>query len=123
MKQIHKIFLSLNTLFEAVIGVIMLAQPQILLPQPVELTLAVARMFGFAAIAISVLSLNMLIIKEFANSLLGGMITLFVFHLGLTIAQSLNVLQGYTPFPVVFIHGFLATIFAIFTIQQFSKNR
>ncbi|MEM6342805.1 MAG: hypothetical protein AAF927_02960 [Bacteroidota bacterium] len=113
-----KILLAINTLFELVVGLILLFAPRLLLGEPSgsldswELTLSIGRSFAFAALAMAALSGLMMRAKLTREIKIVGFGTLAVFHLGLTIAQTLNVLEGLSPIPVVIAHAVLFLAFA-----------
>lgn len=109
MKLALKVLLAANTVFEGAIALIMLFASQVFFPDSSELTAAVARSFGFAAIAIATLSLIMLLTKNIHSR--HGLITLAVFHIGLTISQGINFTKNLAPLPVVFIHLIFAGLF------------
>lgn len=104
-----KALLIANTVFEGAIGMIMLFASQVFFKGGNELTVAVARSFGFAALAIATLSLTMLLTKN--DNSRHGLITLAVFHIGLTISQAINFQQNIAPLPVVLIHLIFAILF------------
>ncbi|MEL6591684.1 MAG: hypothetical protein AAFQ87_24535 [Bacteroidota bacterium] len=112
-----KILLAINTVFELLVGLIMLFAPRLLLGESTgsadswELTLSIGRSFGFAAIAIACLSALMMVRRLTAEVKFVGLGTLTAFHLGLTIAMTLNVLDGLSPIPVVVAHAVLFLVF------------
>ncbi|MFK7921426.1 MAG: hypothetical protein AB8H47_05690 [Bacteroidia bacterium] len=113
-----KILLAINTIFELVVGLIILFLPHLLLGESTgsidsgELTLSVGRSYGFAAIAIAALSALMMSRKLTSELKFVGFGALAIFHLGLTIAQTINVLEGLSPIPLVVSH---AVLFLVFT--------
>lgn len=112
-----------NTIFEGAIGFLMIFMPETLFLNANELSLALARTFGFAAIAISMLSLIIYSSSERREVLLGGYTSLALFHSGLTLAQAINFFQGFTSFPIVVAHGTFAVLFVLSAIQIMYKHR
>jgi len=119
MPLLLKLLLLATTVFEVAIAAIMLFAAQVFFTNGNELTFSVARTFGFAALAIATLSLTMLLTKN-AN-IRYGLITLAVFHLGLTISQAINFTLKISPLPVVFIHLVFAGLFIYSIILSAEK--
>ncbi|MDX2250455.1 MAG: hypothetical protein SF052_26980 [Bacteroidia bacterium] len=112
-----KILLLLNTLFELAIGVLMLVMPTLFFPDLVRavdqmaLSYALVRGFAFAALAIAGLSGLMVLRPLTPEVRFSGLGALALFHLGLTITQLMNVIEGLVPIPVLIIHGVFALVF------------
>ena len=77
-----------------------------------ELTLSIGRSFAFAALGMATLSALMMRGKLTKELKFAGFGALAVFHLGLTVANTLNVLEGLSPLPMVVAH---AVLFLAFT--------
>lgn len=116
-----RILLLIHTAIQLAIGLIMLIGPVLMMPelatagQGQAIATSLARAYGFAALAMGILSGLMASRPIDADSLYAGTGALAAFHLGLTITHLLNVFVGLTSLPVVILHGVLTIIFlAIF---------
>lgn len=112
-----KILLLANTVFELLIGVIMLLAPSVFFPDiantgdNVELSYALARGFAFAAIAMGGLSGLMVFRPLTPEVRFAGLGALAIFHLGLSVSQFLNVIAGLVPLPILIVHVIFALLF------------
>ena len=112
-----KILLAANTLFTFLMAGVMLFLPVFFLCEPTgdptakALTFGMARMVGFSALAMGILSLLMIMRKLSLNLRFVGFGALAAFHLGLGIAQVLNAFQGMSPVAYAIIHGVFFLIF------------
>lgn len=119
-----KILLLANTVFELLVGILMLAVPSVFFPDlahsahQFDLSQALVRGFAFSALAIATLSGLMVFRPLTAEVKFSGLGALAIFHLGLTITQLLNVINGLVPVPVLIIHA----IFAVFFLGTFIWN-
>ncbi|MEZ4772997.1 MAG: hypothetical protein R3D00_07435 [Bacteroidia bacterium] len=119
-----KILLLANTVFELLVGILMLAVPTVFFPDlahtgdQLALSQALVRGFAFAALAMAGLSGFMVIRPLTPEVKFSGLGALAIFHLGLSITQLLNVINGLVPVPVLIIHA----IFAVFFLGTFIWN-
>ncbi|MDX2284166.1 MAG: hypothetical protein NW241_08390 [Bacteroidia bacterium] len=132
LNWIAKLILLLNTLFEIPVGLIMIFAPAVFFPEinkpeinevAHQLVTAQGRAFGFAAIAVGVLSLLMSLRPLSREVLFAGMGALAVFHIGLSIAQLLNQIEGYSALIALVIHGAFAVIFLAVFIWNAGKRQ
>jgi len=107
--------LVVNSLFEALTGLVMIFAPAKFFKSSDELLASVARSLGFALLTVSVLSAAMVLYK---TVFLAGLIALTFFHLGSSISHAVNFAKNYTPLPVVIIHSIFAVLFIIASVQQ-----
>jgi hypothetical protein len=89
-----KILLILNILIEGIFGVLFIFAPQFIpitiFNAPPDSLLYMARMYGFAALAIALLSWLVLNQFHIQEVLVTGLLILAVFHTGICIAQFLH---------------------------------
>jgi hypothetical protein len=111
--------LIINAVFEGLVGATMLFKPDVFFNAPLGNAVAIARMFGMAAIAVCGLSVLMLLRRD--ESPRTGVFTLAVFHTGLTIAQSLNYADGYVGLQPVLLHAIFAVLFALTTYKYVQR--
>lgn len=129
--MLYKILLTIHTLFEIAVGIIILAAPTLILtdlgqftePQKlVELTYSILRSFGVAAISIGMLSAYVIMRPLNSSVYYISAGTLTIFHLGMTIVQFINNMNGLVGLPIVVVHGVFAILFlGIFIWQLGSK--
>ena len=113
-----KILLALNGLFEGVFGIVAIAAPQLPWAGGDAMALANGRAFGFAALAVAVLSF--LAFRRAGDQAIAmlALVTLLVWHAGLTVAEVLAAMQNLAPPPVAVIHGLFTLAFAFFLVRQ-----
>ena len=113
-----KYLFLINALFEGVFGALAIAAPQVVWAGGDGLALANGRAFGFAALTISLLSV--LVVRQLANRELvfTALATLVLWHGGVTIAEVLDTVGGYTPPPPAVIHGLFTVAFVVFFLRK-----
>lgn len=115
-----KTVLFLNTLLEGFIGFLLVFNP-IFLANYWEMnavTLYMTRMYGFAAITISVLSLLVLFQFSVQEVLVTGLLLLSIFHLGICLAQFMSPWEFSNQLPSAVFHGIFAGLFLIFYLRE-----
>ena len=124
-----RILLIINTLFLGAMGLVMSIQPTFFftnaegIAQEGVVADSLGRGFGFAALAMAVMSLLMSTRKLTDEVRFVGFGGLMAFHLGLTISQILNVIEGLTTILMVAIHAGFSLVFLILFMWVALKGR
>jgi hypothetical protein len=117
MRFLLRALLILHALFEIGVAGVMLIQPTFFFIDIAGISEAgpavssLGRSFGFGALAMAALSILMTLRDMTPEMRYVGFGTLMVFHLGLTIAHLINVVNGLTTVVIVAIHGSFALLF------------
>lgn len=113
-----RLLLGINTLFELTVAVILLIKPTFFfndiegVSDGLEAINSLGRTFGLVSISIAVLSGLMMVTRPLTREIrYAGYGALMTFHLGMTIAQLINVIQGLTTILAVAVHGGFALFF------------
>lgn len=117
-----RFLLGLNTLFELTTAVILLVKPTFFFndiggaSEASAALSSMARNFAFGAIGIATLSGLMMMTRPLTREVrYAGYGALMAFHLGMTIAQLVNVIQGLTTVLAIAVHGgFLLVFLSLF---------
>ena len=115
----YTMLLLANTIFETIIGVAMIFFGQYVLRTQDSLTLAVARIFGVAVISIAAMSFVLLVfLRRNKGALLGGFVTLSIFHFGMAMVQAYNFTQGHANFADPIVHAIFAFLFIASLVKE-----
>ena len=119
-----RLLLFLNTLLLLIAATMLIFFPATLIPgistlgNGLELGQSLARNYGFASLAIAVLSGLMIRKPPSEETKYVGIGALATFHIGMTISQLLNLFEGNMTIIVVGIHAAFALIFLATFIWQ-----
>lgn len=104
-----KILLA-TVIIQCLVGLSQIIAAEMVFAQEEDVAIAVAQLYGISLLMVSGVSLLILLISKSHIQHLAGFVTLFIFHLGLGIAQAFALTEGYghIGFAVVnFIFSFL----------------
>lgn len=102
------ILLLVNTLFEGIMGLLLIFKPTWFLRDTRPETVALAQCLGVGALGFAVLSGTMV-----AGSFTGGIITLAWFHVGVSIMESANLQSKRNSSWLAVLHGIMAILFMV----------
>ena len=105
-----KLLLLANAVFEGIAGLIMIFSAERLLNIASPETLVLARMYGFAALSLSILSFWMFRLSYSGELRLTGSTVLATFHSGICVTLLANPIF---PLAISIIHGIFALAFII----------
>ena len=120
-----RLILFINTLILLTASAVLIFFPAFLIPgistlgAGQELGQSLARNYGFASLAIAVLSGLMASRPLTDETKYVGIGALAAFHLGMTLSQMLNIFEGNMTIIVVAIHAVFALIFLAIFIWQY----
>ncbi|GAB4395993.1 MAG: hypothetical protein OHK0053_08310 [Microscillaceae bacterium] len=115
-----KIALFLNFLIEGLVGLVFVIDPTLVpvLAPGDALTMYLARMYGFAALSVTFLSLRAWLHYHEQSLLENTLFTLALFHTGIALAQFINELPTKDQIPPGVLHIVLALVFWVGYIRE-----
>ena len=116
----YTVVLGINTLFCLLIGFLLAFNPALWSIKTDPLVTAWVRCLGFAYIPLGALSLILIFLKT-KELYVTGFAVMAIFHMGLTVALSLNYLASFSTISPVLAHAVLA-IAAIAGVLKASKG-
>ncbi|HAI77301.1 MAG TPA: hypothetical protein DCM08_13780 [Microscillaceae bacterium] len=114
------LLLIANILFEGGLGILFFIAPQAVpgFENASPQTLIWIRTYGCAAITVAYFSVHLLTNTHEYELLVRGLLTMFVFHTLLTIAELLNASVDPSLYTVAVVHGIFALGFLIYYLRE-----
>lgn len=103
----YAVLLWVNTTYCLILGLLLILNQGIFVPNPEPGIFSWVRTLGFSFLPLGTLSLIMMIFKS-RDVYLVGFTILSIFHMGMTVAQTLNFMSAFASLSFVLAHGLLA---------------
>lgn len=117
-----KITLLLNTVLEAAIGYVFISYSEQLLAAQHPVQKLFAQDAGYGALAMSILSLMMLIAERNVGLTKAGLTVLTAYHIGMTSSRAAAFTQGTGDGAILAIHLLLGLSFAVLALKSFKER-